>query len=262
MPRLSARFEAHLFARCTSVLTVSSYLRRRIVTRGVHPRRVRVVPNAIDPSFAAPVPGVAELRQRYGVTDRCVVGFAGWFDHWDRLDLLLEAVAELREEFPDAAVMLVGDGPAAAALRARVDALGLADNVVFTGPVPRREMRAHMALFDVAVLPHSNRFGSPVVLFEFMASGVPVVAPRLDPITDVLRDGVTGRLFEPLNTQELKADLRELLGSAALRQRIGATARERVLDEHTWDRNAAQILQAADLVGIEPSQPRRIRLAS
>jgi glycosyltransferase involved in cell wall biosynthesis len=262
MPRLSARFETHLFARCTSVLTVSSYLRRRVVTRGVHPRRVRVVPNAIEPRFAAPVAGVAELRQRYGVADRRVVGFAGWFDHWDRLDLLLDAMAGLRHEFPDAAVMLVGDGPAAAALRNQVDALGLADNVVFTGPVPRAEMRAHQALFDIAVLPHSNRFGSPVVLFEFMASGVPVVAPRLDPITDVLRDGVTGRLFEPLNAQELRAGIAELLGSVGLRQRIGATARDRVLDEHTWDRNAAQILQAADLVEIEPTEPRRIRLAS
>jgi glycosyltransferase involved in cell wall biosynthesis len=262
MPRLSARFEAHLFARCTSILTVSSYLRRRIVTRGVHPRRVRVVPNAIEPSFAAPVAGVAELRQRYGVEDRRVVGFAGWFDHWDRLDLLLEAMAELRHEFPDATAMLVGDGPAAAALYARVEALGLADNVVFTGPVPREEMRAYQALFDIAVLPHSNRFGSPVVLFEFMASGVPVVAPRLDPITDVLRDGVTGRIFEPLNAPEMTAGIGELLRSAAVRQRIGNTARDRVLDEHTWDRNAAQILHAAELIDFDAMEPRRIRLAS
>ena len=98
-------------------------------------------------------------------------------------------------------------------------------------------------LLDVAVLPHSNRFGSPLVLFEFMACGLPIVAPRLDPITDVLRDGMTGLLFDPLDLGQMVEAITTLLESAELRRRLGDTARHRVRAEHTWEQNAAAILR-------------------
>jgi len=252
MPRLCRLLEQRLFARCTAVLTVSSFLRRRILAAGVHPARVSVVPNAIEPQLAEPVPAPESWRERYGLQGRMVVGFAGWFDRWDRLDLLLDAVAGLADEFPALTALLVGDGPVADELRRQAHALDIDDRVVFTGPVPRASMQEHLELFDVAALPHSNRFGSPVVLFEFMARGLPVVAPRLDPITDVLLDDVTGRLFKPLDAAGLQRALASLLASEPLRRRLGDTARQRVLDHHTWDDNSRVILDAAGLALPEP----------
>lgn len=264
MPDLCGRFEAHLLARCDGVLTVSSYLRRRILKRGVHPQRVRVVPNAIGPGMLrqanqrAGQPGA--LRRRYGLAGKTVIGFAGWFDHWDRLDLLLEAVQRLVPQHPSLVAMLIGDGPVASELADHARTLGVDRHVLFTGAVPRTEMIDHLALLDVAVLPHSNRFGSPVVLFEFMARGLAIVAPRLDPITDVLRDGVTGMLFEPLDLDRMVEAIDAVLESAELRRRLGETARYRVATEHTWARNAAEILSMA---GFEPpATPEQVRRAS
>jgi len=220
MPNLCGRFEDDVFAHCASILTVSSYLRRRILRRGAHPQRVRVVPNAIDQAaqlpFLQPDSQQEDLRERYGLAGKTVIGFAGWFDHWDRLDLLLEAVQLLAPQYPDLAAMFIGDGPLGPQLADQARDLGVDGRVLFTGAVPRDQMDDHLALLDAAVLPHSNRFGSPVVLFEFMAQGLPIVAPRLDPITDVLRDGITGMLFEPLDLGQMVEA--EILNAAGFEQ--------------------------------------------
>ena len=264
MPQLCGRFEADLFRRCTGVLAVSSYLRWRIVRRGVHPQRVRVVPNAINPAAACRTnlrdDRVRELRQQYGLNGRTVVGFAGWFDHWDRLDLLLAAVQRLAPQNPNLVAMFIGDGPEAPQLVEMARSMGVDGHVIFTGAVPRDQMNDHLALLDAAVLPHSNRFGSPVVLFEFMAQGLPIVAPRLDPITDVLRDGVTGMLFEPLDLEQMVDAIAAVLESAELRRRLSETARHRVSTEHTWERNAGAILEIAGFS--QPVAREEIRLAS
>ena len=266
---LCGRFEAHLFERCTGILTVSSYLRELIVKRDVHPRRVRVVPNAIEPpaqrrtsqrQAARSHDRREALRQQYGLAGKTVLGFAGWFDHWDRLDLLVEAVAQLAPQHPGLTAMLIGDGPLAPQLETRARALQVDGRVIFTGAVPRDAMTDHLGLLDIAVLPHSNRFGSPVVLFEFMAGGLPIVAPRLDPITDVLCDGVTGMLFEPLDLGQMVEAITALLGSAELRRRLGDSARYRVTTQHTWTHNAAEILSAAGFE--QPATPEEVRLAS
>ncbi|NKB87478.1 MAG: glycosyltransferase [Acidobacteria bacterium] len=262
MPVLCGRFEQHLFARCNGIMAVSSYLRNRIVAAGVHPRRVQVVPNAIEPDECISEPRSEALVARYGIGGRTVVGFAGWFDHWDRLDLLLESIAALRERFPGALAMFVGDGPIAPALRDRARELGVDGDVIFTGAVPRHEMSAHLGLFDVAVLPHSNRFGSPVVLFEFFARGLPVVAPRLAPITDVVHHGVNGMMFEPLDRTGLTTALAELLGSRESRMRIGRTGRDIVLKRHTWHHNASAILETIGHEGMPAGESEQVTLAS
>ena len=264
MPGLCGRFEDHLLERCTGILTVSSYLRRRVLGRGVHPQRVRVVPNAIETGALPQVirrDGQRDLRrQRHGLAGKTVIGFAGWFDHWDRLHLLLEAVHRLAPQYPRLVAMLIGDGPVAEELKSHAHTLGVEERVIFTGAVPRAEMADHLALLDIAVLPHSNRFGSPVVLFEFMACGLPIVAPRLDPITDVLRDNVTGMLFEPLDLDQMVDAIAALLESPELRRRLGETARHVVTEEHTWARNAAEILSVAGLG--QPATPEQVRRAS
>ncbi len=250
-PRLCGAFERFLFRRCTAVLTVSSYLRRLALRQGIAPERVRVVPNAIDAGSLRPVARCPDLVARYGLVGRTVMGFAGWFDHWDRLDLLIRALARLRPEHPESAVLLIGDGPSLGPARERVRELGLDGDVVMCGAVEHEQIHDHLALLDIAVLPHSNRFGSPVVMFEFMARRVPIVAPRLEPIEDVLQDGVSALLFEPLDEDGLVQALDRYLRSSRLRAHVAEAAYRVLITEHTWRRNAQRAIEAAGLMGAE-----------
>jgi len=250
-PRLCSRFERWLFARCTAIHTVSSHLAQRILDQGVPAGRVHVVPNAFDPARVVRGENRASLEARFGLQGRTTLGFAGWFDAWDRLDFLIDVFAELRHDHPGIALLLIGDGPMMAALKEQVRSRGLERDVVFTGPVPRQEVYDVMSLLDVAVLAHSNNFGSPVVLFEFMGLRIPVVAPRLGPILDVHAAGETALLFDPLDAAGLRQALDHLLTDPAGRRALADRAHARLLAHHTWARNAERILDSAGLTTAE-----------
>ena len=223
------------------------------IRQGLPPERAWVVPNAIDSVALRPVQRRAELVERYGLGGRTVMGFAGWFDHWDRLELLIGALVALQPEFPELAVLLIGDGPTLRPLRERVERDGQAADVVLAGAVPRSLLHEHLALLDIAVLPHSNRFGSPVVMFEFMARRLPIAAPRLPPIEDVLEDGHNALLFDPLDQDGLIAALRRYLSSERLRTRLSDAAYAQLVRRHTWERNAEAIIDAAGFGPVTPS---------
>ncbi len=245
-PRLCAWFERRLFARCTSIQTVSSNLRERIVRRGVAPERVDVSPNAFDLSVVKGRVRSEALAERLGVSGCQVIGFAGWFARWDRLDMLVSVFSGIIGRHTDARLLLIGDGAVAPELKTQVARLGLQDRVIFTGAVPRSEVYDYIALLDIAVLPHSNDFGSPVVMFEFMGLSVPVVAPRLSPILDVHVDGETALLFDPLDEGQCEAAIERLLGSEALRRRVAERARGMLQRDYTWKRNAERIVAALE----------------
>jgi glycosyltransferase involved in cell wall biosynthesis len=251
--RLCGLFERALFRRCRGILTVSSHLRNSIVARGVPFERVRVVPNAVDIEKFGSVRRDAALEAQLGLHGKQVIAVAGWFDTWDRLDFLIDALAKLVVQFPQARLLVVGDGPVLAGARQRIADLGLGEHAVFVGAVPRSEVLRYLSLADVAVLPHSNDFGSPVVMFEFMGLRVPVVAPRLPPIEDVHVDGSTALLFTPLDLSEFVARIAALLAAPELRREIAARAFDKLTRAHTWERNAMQILCAAH---IDAAQPR------
>lgn len=246
-PSLCSWFERFLFARCTSIHTVSSHLKKRILRQQVDAARVHVVPNAFDVNKVKGRTRKSELVEQFGLAGKTVFGFVGWFDHWDRLDLLIEVYAELLPRHPDAQLLLIGDGPVTPSLRERARALGVQDKVIFTGAVPRQQVFDYISLLDIAVLPHSNDFGSPVVMFEFMGLRIPVVAPRLEPILDVQRDGETALLFDPLDRAQCMAAVERLLDSAELRSALADQAYAKLVAEHTWHQNASHILESAGL---------------
>jgi len=246
-PGLCARFERYLFARCTGIHTVSSFLRNMILRQGVPEPRVHVVPNAFNVDKVRGIEHDEALAAKLGLAGRRVMGFAGWFDRWDRLDFFIDVFAQVRVKHPGVALMLIGDGPVLADARRAVAERGVAQDVVFTGAVPRTHVLGYLNLLDIAVLPHSNEFGSPVVMFEFMALRKPVVAPRLPPIEDVHVDGRTARLFKPLDAGECRAAIERMLDDPAEARAIADRAYEQLTRQHTWQRNAEMILEAAAL---------------
>ncbi|WP_196138881.1 glycosyltransferase family 4 protein [Aliikangiella sp. G2MR2-5] len=240
--RLCDKFERFLFKRCHSIHTVSSYLKNMIVKQGVTAENVLVTPNAIEPEKFKGSKEPGELVEKYGLNNKTVIGFAGWFDDWDRLDLLVEAFADLEKRYSDLVVLLIGDGAVLEDVRERAKTLGLEDKIILTGAVPRAEVQKYISLLDIAVITHSNEFGSPVVMFEFMGLKIPVVAPRLMPITDVLTHDETGLIFDVLDMNGMKDCISLLLDDSEKRKAIAESAYSKLMQEHTWESNAKDIV--------------------
>jgi glycosyltransferase involved in cell wall biosynthesis len=164
------------------------------------------------------------------------------------VDRLVEAVRRNRAAGRPAALLLVGDGPERPRIEAQVAAAGLTEHCLLAGNRPHAELPGWIAAMDVCVMPHSNDYGSPMKVFEYMALGRAVLAPSLPPLRDVIDDGVNGALFVAARGADpvgpLDDGLAALLGDAALRERLGAAARKRVGERHTWQENWRRVERA------------------
>lgn len=243
-PRMCTALERRIFACCDVGHAVSSYLGARIAELGLPPSCIVVAPNGFDVTRISITETREAMRARFNFQDCVVVGFAGWFVPWDRLDFLSEVFADAHRAFPSLRLCLVGEGEVARELVARLRGTPLADLVVLTGAIPRARVYDYVQMFDIGILPHSNLFGSPVVMFEMMGLKVPVIAPRLPPIEDVLVNGETALLFAPLDKDECTRQLLQLARSPDKRAAQAAAAFQKLNNEHTWIHTARKILAA------------------
>ena len=173
--------------------------------------------------------------------------FAGAFRAWHGAAQLVEATRLLRARgVDDVEVVLIGDGPERAAVQA--SARGL-HGVVFTGPVAHDRMPAALSAADVGVAPFDVQrhpplqlgfYWSPLKIFEYMASGLPVVTPGLPRLRSLVADGLEGVLYEPATAAAL-ADALALLRDPERRRRMGQAARARAEREYSWHAHCAKL---------------------
>ena len=238
--------ESYLFRSADTIVVVSSFLQQVLISRGVDPNKIVVVPNGVDNEKFHPKAGTDEVRRAWGDQTKVVFGFVGWIDPWDELPFLLDVFDGVHRLRPEAALVVVGNVVGEELrlddLRRNIQDRGLEKAVILTGGVPRDRMPETIASFDVGVIPHSNQFGSPVVLFEFMACGKPVIAPDLGPLQDVLRHGENGFLFPPQDRAAFQEVFLHLIDNPQVRLEVGAAARKSVLKEHSWEAKVKNIL--------------------
>ena len=231
------------FRRASLIIVVSPHLKRRIESYGIRPDKVIVLPNAVAAEDHAVLHGGRPVREKLGLAgDIVLIGFIGWFVEWHRLDVFLKVFARIHKQLPNTRLALVGEGKLKEELQAQAAALHIENAVLFVNAVPHHEVPEHIAAFDIAVVPHSNDYRSPIKLFEYMAEAKAVVAPRTEPIEMVIQQNKNGLLFEPLSEDQFASGLERLARNANERARLGAEARQNVLKRHTWNSNAEQIL--------------------
>lgn len=239
---LCNKFEKMLFHCCARIHTISSYLADRARANGARSDQIVVVPNGFDIRQIPSVLPRSELRRRFGIDTSFVLGFAGWFDDWDRLENLVEVLARILKRSSNFRLCLIGDGRGRSMAQTRATEFGIADKIVFTGPVSRTEVYGYLSMLDLGVLPNSNVFGSPMIMFEMMGLGIPLVLPRLPPIEDVHKHGETALLFEPSDIAECSEHVLSLYSNESLRERIVTAAYHELFQNHSWIRTVEKIL--------------------
>jgi glycosyltransferase involved in cell wall biosynthesis len=162
------------------VVAVSRPLADRLVSSGVSSSRLHLIPNAHE--SARPPLDRTEARQLLGLPrNGWIAGWVGRLSHEKGPDVFLEALARA----PEWEASLLGSGPQESSLRSQADALGIATRLKWHGMVP--DAGSLLRAFDAVVLS-SRTEGTPVVLLEAMAAGVPVVATAVGGVPDVVSD--------------------------------------------------------------------------
>jgi glycosyltransferase involved in cell wall biosynthesis len=235
--RLAAR-DKRVWQGADGYVTITTGLARELERRFGTRARVAVVPDGTAGTASG-----AQAPER--TPPRAfTIGYAGHLYPWKGADLVIEAVMAL----PDARGVIVGgheSEPDLARLKQLALELDCASRVTFTGPVPPPEVAARLREADVLILPNrrsaiSTEFTSPLKLFEYMASGRPVVASDLPAFREILRDGENALLVEAGNPQALVAGITRIKNDPALGARLARQAAEDVRD-YTWARRAERL---------------------
>ncbi|MEU0083529.1 glycosyltransferase family 4 protein [Streptomyces sp. NPDC006274] len=226
------RMQKRVARRLPSVLTVSGSSQQEIVDHlGVRRERVHVVHIGADTDLFSPDPAVAEVPGRIVTTSSADVPLKG-------LVHLVEALAKLRTENPDAHLVVVGkraeDGPVAQL----IERYGLQDAIEFVKGITDAELVDLVRSAQIACVP-SLYEGFSLPAAEAMATGTPLVATTGGAIPEVAgADGETCLAVPPGDAEALAAALRRLLGDGRLRARLGDAGRARVLARFTWKQAA------------------------
>jgi len=179
-----------------------------------------------------------------------VAVFSGAFRNWHGTIHIITALRELRARGRnDVGAVLIGDGPELT--RVREAARGL-DGIVFTGALPHDRIPACLAACDFGVAPFDPEthpalslgfYWSPLKIFEYMAAGLPVVAPAIDRIAILVGHNREGLLYDTAIRTGLPHAF-EALTDVNLRRRLGRAARERAVRDYSWAAHCRALEQA------------------
>ncbi len=203
-------------------------------------RRVEVVARGVDADLFSPLRRDASLRRSWGVADHgLVVAYVGRIAPEKNLELVVRAFEAIRSRYPEARLVIVGDGPQ------RSEFMREHPHYVFAGMRTGEDLAAHYASADLFLFPSlSETFGN--VTLEAMASALPVVAYRHAAAAELLVDGESGMTIASGDEEGFVAGALRLAGDSALRARFGAAAR-RCAEGQDWeaviDRFAATLLR-------------------
>lgn len=247
---LLERFERLNLKAAARVFVVSEVERQNLLRAGVEDEKIVLNPNGVDTEKFRPGVGGEAERARLGIKDdEILAGFIGTFGPWHGVAALAEAITLIPEE-ARVRFLLVGEGKLRGEVERSLSEAGASERVIFTGQVEHERVPVILDACDLLISPHvpladgSPFFGSPTKLFEYMAMGKGIVASRLGQIGEVLEDERTALLVEPGDARELKQAIMRLASSPELRERLGQAARSAAIAHHTWQHNAARVLDA------------------
>jgi phosphatidylinositol alpha-1,6-mannosyltransferase len=226
------------------VLTyLGEYCRSRIarpLTAAARARMVQLTPGVDDSAFR-PGSGGEEVRRRHGLTDRPVVVCVSRMVARKGQDVLVRALPAIRRAVPDAALLLVGDGPHRRTVERLVREHHLERDVVLAGRVPWEETPAYYDAGDVFAMPTRTRLlglepeALGICYLEAAATGLPVVAGDSGGAPDAVLDGENGFVVDGRDVAQVAERCSRLLLDGDLAARFGERGRAWVAQRWRWD---------------------------
>jgi glycosyltransferase involved in cell wall biosynthesis len=215
---------------------------------------IDVIPNAFPLDRLTPTPGLdrREALAPFGVPPGAfTLLFCGRLVHEKGHRFFLEALAVLRRRGLRPYALIVGDGPLADDLAARIAGHGLEDQVRMHPAVPHNQLMRLVQATDLFVMASTHE-GFPLTPAEAMAMGQAVLATRVGGIPELVEDGVSGVLVPPAHPEALAEQIAALMSDPVLRQRLGEAGRRRIVEHFStdvlaerWERYYGELLNHA-----------------
>lgn len=232
-------------ARGAALVTTLSDYTGRAITRAIGDRTViKKLPTGVELDRFRPDVDGSAVRARHGLGERPVIACVSRLVTRKGQDRLIRALSGIRRAIPDAALLIVGDGPARGRLERMAAAAGVAEHVAFAGEVAGEDLPPHYAAADVFAMPARSRWagleveGLGIVYLEAQATGRPAITGDSGGAPEAIVDGTTGRVVPGESVDALTEAVTALLGDRERARAMGAAGRAYVEEHHDWDRIA------------------------
>lgn len=238
-------FFLKLLGRASGVITITRYLKKMLVETGLEENRIAVAPDGVDLEvFNLPLSKLEARRKLRLPEDKILVGYVGMLKTMGMEKGIATALESLKSLPRNLSLVLVGGHPVDVKFyKKSAEVSGLLDRAVFVGRVPPSLVPFYLKSFDLAIAPfpenkHYRYYMSPLKIFEYMASGVPIVVSDLPSIREVL-DEESAVFFEPGNQADFAQAIEKALENP---DSLAEKAREKA-KEYTWQRRAEKIIE-------------------
>lgn len=223
-------------------LVVSSVLKENMIeVHGIPPDKIIKIYNGIETDYYKPVGNEEmryKIRREFAVNDSDILIASLGRLVWQKgFEYFLHAIPEILREIPDARFILVGDGPLRPELERLAVELGEGDKIIFAGY--RSDVRDVLAALDIVVIP-SVLEGFPMITLEAMAMAKPIVAAKIDGITEQITDGINGILTPPKDSSAIAQAIITLINNRGKAKAMGLAARKKVEQEFSVDKMVAE----------------------
>ncbi|MBW6499459.1 MAG: glycosyltransferase family 4 protein [Bacteroidales bacterium] len=211
------------------IIVLSDWSKTRLHVLGRVPiSKILVFPSGTDTELFHPIRKEDACRKLKLSPASLYVGFIGSFFAYQGIDILIEAAPLVLEKIPDTRFLLVGDGPMRIAWEKKVQEKDVQSRFIFTGHVPYQEVPNYIGAMDVCVAPHHQETNqaSPVKLFDYMASGRPIVASDIDVVREIVKDSGCAILPEPGDAKSFAQGILFLLENHEVKQQMAEKARK------------------------------------
>ncbi len=244
MNKLAAKMEKRAYESCDLLVCVTEKLKSSVVSKfDIDPEKILVMRNAIDPSNYN---NVIENSSYQSNSKKLKIMYLGSLTPWCRLELLFEAIGSSGNQ-NRFSVGVFGDG--SDKKRIEKEATNYEVDVDFFGQssIEHISKKAHEYHIAYCNSVHGNlgseTYGSPMKLYEYMALGLPVLGGKFEDNLQMIKDDVTGYLFNWDSTSEIMESLDKAYENRLNLRKMGMQAKDMVFKHHTWDNRVDILLQ-------------------
>jgi glycosyltransferase involved in cell wall biosynthesis len=245
--------ESYNLKNASYIVVVSDALKKTLVGFGVDKSKIIVNPNGIDEEKYHPNVEYGDIKQKYSLQNKVVLGFIGTFGQWHGAENIALAYGKLLQKYPEykekSKLLMIGDGIKIGEVKKHITDFEIQTNVVLTGLVPQSEGSKYLSACDVLInstVPNpdgSEFFGSPTKLFEYMAMGKAIICSDMAQMAEILIHNKTAYMVKPADIDELMNAMKILIDDEKIREVLSKNAREEAVAKYTWDKHVENILE-------------------
>ncbi len=221
-----------LFGEADLIIVIVERWKKKLVELGCVPEKIAVQRIGVNPE---------KFRDAHGRQNSTIrILSIGRFVEKKGFECGIRAFARVSKKNPDTIYEIIGDGPLKNRLETLAEELGIREKVIFPGPKKQNELMEIIKKSDIFLVPsmtavNGDEEGTPVVLMEAMASGLPVVSTNHGGIPELVKDGTTGFLVGEKDSGALADKLEILIKNPALGEKFGENGRKQI--EENFDSN-------------------------